>query len=81
MYKLSKMKTAPVKKRLDCLIRQDQKVLFISFVVFAEQRTTVKLFVLLMISFDKKLVDLTVSDKQSKFTHGEERPLLVLVTY
>ena len=41
------MKTAPVKKRLDSLMRQDQKVLFISFFVFAEQRTTVKLFVLL----------------------------------
>ena len=34
-----------------------------------------------MISFDKKLLDLTVSDKQSKFIHGEESPLLVLVTY
>ena len=34
-----------------------------------------------MISFDKKLLNLTVSDKQSKFIHGEERPLLVLVTY
>ena len=41
------MKAAPVKKRLDCLVRQDQEVLFISFVVFAEQRTTVKLFVFL----------------------------------
>ena len=41
------MKTALVKKRLDCLMRQDQNVSFISFVVFAEQRTTVKLFVLL----------------------------------
>ena len=72
------MKTAPVKKRLDCLMRQDLNVLFISFVVFAEQRTTVKLFVL--IDYDI-LLDLTVSDKQSKFTHGEERSLLVLVTY
>ena len=34
-----------------------------------------------MISFDKKLLDLTVSDKQSKFTQGEESPVLVLVTY
>ena len=42
LYKLSKIKTTPVKKRLDCLMRQNQKVLFISFVVFAEQRTTVK---------------------------------------
>ena len=41
------MKTAPFKKRLDCLIGQDQNVSFISFFVFAEQRTTVKLFVLL----------------------------------
>ena len=34
-----------------------------------------------MISFDKKLLDLTVSDKQNKFTRGEDRPLLVLVKY
>ena len=51
----SKMKTAPVKKRLDCL-RQDQKVLFISFVVFAEQSTTDSTFYLIMILFDKKLL-------------------------
>ena len=42
------MKTAPVKKRLDCcLMRQDRNVSFISFFVFAEQSTTIKLFVLL----------------------------------
>ena len=34
-----------------------------------------------MISFDKKLLDSIVSEKQSNFIHGEERPLLVLVTY
>ena len=50
------MKTAPVKKRLDCLMRQDQKVLFISFVVFAEQSTTDSTFYLIMILFDKKLL-------------------------
>ena len=52
----SKMKTAPVMKRLDCLMRQDQKVLFISFVVFAEQSTTDSAFYLIMILFDKKLL-------------------------
>ena len=50
------MKTAPVKKRPDCLMRQDQKVLFISFVVFAEQSTTDSAFYLIMILFDKKLL-------------------------
>ena len=51
--------------------------MFISFVVFAEQRTTVNsMFYLIVTSFEKKLLDLTGSDKQSKFTHGEERPYL-----
>ena len=30
-----------------------------------------------MTSFEKKLLDLTVSDKQSKFTHGENAPTCV----